>query len=120
MVMLDLAAEGNYVAVRPSGTEPIIKFYTFAFQAPAEIRDVDASRAYLAARLEAVEKDLEDDRRGRVEWRDIHHGGTENTEVEGSRADNVRAAWRCSRKRSLAERSTPFSSHFSVTSVPPW
>jgi len=61
MVMLDLAAEGNYVAVRPSGTEPIIKFYTFAYQAPAEIRDVDASRRDLAARLDAIEKDLKAD-----------------------------------------------------------
>jgi phosphoglucomutase/phosphomannomutase len=58
MVMFDLATEGNYVAVRPSGTEPIVKFYTFAYQPPAEVHDVEASRAYLASRLEAVEKDL--------------------------------------------------------------
>ena len=58
MVMFDLATEGNYVAVRPSGTEPIVKFYTFAYQPPAEVHDVEASRAYLASRLEAVERDL--------------------------------------------------------------
>ncbi len=58
MVMLDFAAEGNYVAVRPSGTEPIVKFYMFAYRPPAEIRDVEASQLELAARLEAVERDL--------------------------------------------------------------
>ena len=35
MVMLDLATEGNYVAVRPSGTEPKVKFYMFTYE-PAE------------------------------------------------------------------------------------
>ncbi len=34
VVMLDLAEEGNFVAVRPSGTEPKVKFYMFAY-APA-------------------------------------------------------------------------------------
>ena len=29
LVFLDLATEGNYVACRPSGTEPKIKFYMF-------------------------------------------------------------------------------------------
>jgi phosphoglucomutase/phosphomannomutase len=61
MVMFDLAAEGNYVAIRPSGTEPIVKFYMFAFEPPAKshaVGDVDASRSRLASRLEAVERDL--------------------------------------------------------------
>jgi phosphoglucomutase/phosphomannomutase len=58
MVMFDLAAEGNYVAIRPSGTEPIVKFYMFAFEPADAVGDVDASRARLTARLEAVEKDL--------------------------------------------------------------
>ena len=40
--MLDLAAEGNYVAVRPSGTEPLVKFYLFAYQLPQSIVDLDA------------------------------------------------------------------------------
>ena len=38
MVMLDLEAEGNYVAVRPSGTEPKVKFYMFAYDPPAAAR----------------------------------------------------------------------------------
>jgi len=58
LVMLDLAAEGNYVAVRPSGTEPLVKFYMFTYQAPGEMTSVDTSRVQLAARLESLEKDL--------------------------------------------------------------
>lgn len=58
MVMLDLAAEGNYVAVRPSGTEPKIKFYLFAFEPPEAIEDVSASRQRLAARLRRIEEQL--------------------------------------------------------------
>lgn len=58
LVMLDLAAEGNYVAVRPSGTEPLVKFYLFAFEPPTTGKDLDATRAALAKRLENVENDL--------------------------------------------------------------
>jgi hypothetical protein len=32
LVMLDLAAEGNCLAIRPSGTEPQVKFYMFAYE----------------------------------------------------------------------------------------
>ncbi len=58
LVMLDLAAEGNSVAVRPSGTEPKIKFYLFAFEPPEAVEDVSASRQRLSARLKQVEDDL--------------------------------------------------------------
>ncbi|MEZ6112414.1 MAG: hypothetical protein R3C99_15560 [Pirellulaceae bacterium] len=34
VVILDLATEGNYVAIRPSGTEPKAKFYIFTFTPP--------------------------------------------------------------------------------------
>ena len=48
MVMLDLAAEGNYVAVRPSGTEPKVKFYMFAYEPPVGAAgDLAASRSRL-------------------------------------------------------------------------
>jgi phosphoglucomutase/phosphomannomutase len=56
--MLGLAAEGNYVAVRPSGTEPKVKFYMFAYAPPAESQDVDAARKMLEERLDAMEADL--------------------------------------------------------------
>jgi len=58
LVMLDLEADGNYVAVRPSGTEPKVKFYMFAFDPPEQITDLKATKSELAARLEAMEQDL--------------------------------------------------------------
>lgn len=58
LVMLDLETEGNYVAVRPSGTEPKVKFYMFAFQSPAAIRDLVATKSAAAERLAAMERDL--------------------------------------------------------------
>lgn len=58
MVMLDLAAEGNYFAVRPSGTEPKVKFYMFTYLPPAESRDLEAAKERLAQRLADLEKDI--------------------------------------------------------------
>ncbi len=58
LVMVDLEPEGNYVAARPSGTEAKVKFYMFAFQPPDRSADLKATRAEVADRLAAVEKDL--------------------------------------------------------------
>ena len=58
MVMLDLAAEGNYVAVRPSGTEPKVKFYMFTYEPPEQIADLADTHAELDKRLSALERDL--------------------------------------------------------------
>ena len=51
MVMLDLAATGNYVAVRPSGTEPKVKFYMFSFEPAEQIANLDATKTECAQRL---------------------------------------------------------------------
>jgi phosphomannomutase len=58
MVMLDLAAKGNYVAVRPSGTEPKVKFYAFTFEPAEQIANLDDTKADCAARLKQLEADL--------------------------------------------------------------
>lgn len=58
LVVLDLALEGNYVAVRPSGTEPKVKLYMFAYEPPEQLANLDDAKADLAARLAAVEADL--------------------------------------------------------------
>jgi phosphomannomutase len=58
LVFLDLATEGNYVACRPSGTEPKIKFYMFAFTPPEQLSNLEAAKAQLEERLDAMEADL--------------------------------------------------------------
>lgn len=56
LVILDLDEPGNYVAVRPSGTEPKVKFYLFTALPPAE--DVEAARKTLKKRLGNIEVDI--------------------------------------------------------------
>jgi phosphoglucomutase/phosphomannomutase len=58
LVILDLANDGNYVAVRPSGTEPKIKFYLFTYTPPEQLSNLDRAKEELAARLDAMEADL--------------------------------------------------------------
>jgi phosphoglucomutase/phosphomannomutase len=58
MVILDLAEEGHFVAVRPSGTEPKVKFYLFTFVPPEQLHLLDVTRAEMDARLAAIEGDL--------------------------------------------------------------
>ncbi len=58
MVILDLASAGNYVAVRPSGTEPKVKFYMFAYDPPAASADLPAIKAAQAVRMKAFGTDL--------------------------------------------------------------
>jgi phosphoglucomutase/phosphomannomutase len=58
LVILDLANDGNSVAVRPSGTEPKIKFYLFTYTSPEQLSNLDRAKEELAARLDAMEADL--------------------------------------------------------------
>ncbi|QDU29211.1 Phosphoglucomutase [Anatilimnocola aggregata] len=58
MVILDLAEEGNYVAVRPSGTEPKVKFYMFTYTPAEQLADLDRTKEEMAARMQAFEVDL--------------------------------------------------------------
>jgi phosphoglucomutase/phosphomannomutase len=58
LVILDLAREGNYVACRPSGTEPKIKFYQFAYTPPEQLANLATAKAELEKRLDAFEVDL--------------------------------------------------------------
>lgn len=58
MVMLDLAEPGNFFAVRPSGTEPKVKFYTFAASGPCALAEVPARKQALRDRLALLEKDI--------------------------------------------------------------
>jgi phosphomannomutase len=46
------------VAVRPSGTEPKVKFYLFAYQAPDSSPEPEEVRGALEKRLSALEAEL--------------------------------------------------------------
>src|SRR5690606_12628435 len=58
MVILDLAAEGHFVAVRPSGTEPKVKFYMFGFVPAEQLHLRDMAQEETAQRLHQIEGDL--------------------------------------------------------------
>jgi phosphoglucomutase/phosphomannomutase len=58
LVMLDLAEPGNFVAVRPSGTEPKVKFYMFTYVAPEMLADLGLSKEEMTERLSSLENDL--------------------------------------------------------------
>jgi phosphoglucomutase/phosphomannomutase len=58
LVILDLDPAGNAVALRPSGTEPKIKFYLFGFEAPENISDLSVTKERVQNRLIALDRDL--------------------------------------------------------------
>ncbi len=58
LVILDLALDGNYVAIRPSGTEPKIKLYMFAYEPPEQLANLDDAKQMLELRLDAMEADM--------------------------------------------------------------
>ena len=58
MVILDLAEPGHYVAIRPSGTEPKIKFYLFTHVPAEQLHLLDEAQAEMDQRLAAIEADL--------------------------------------------------------------
>ncbi len=58
LLILDFQADGNYVAVRPSGTEPKIKFYLFVHHPPEDGVDIARVRQTLDQRLDDLAEDL--------------------------------------------------------------
>ncbi|MEX1039185.1 MAG: phospho-sugar mutase [Pirellulaceae bacterium] len=59
MVILDLEEE-NYVAVRPSGTEPKVKFYMFTYVAPEQLSLLEMTQEEMAHRIAGFETDLKE------------------------------------------------------------
>ncbi len=58
LVILDLEQEGNSVAVRPSGTEPKVKFYVLTRLPASESQDAAQAAAKLKQRLQQIETDV--------------------------------------------------------------
>lgn len=63
MVIIDLkvpgsGAMGNYVAIRPSGTEPKVKFYMFAFEPAEMLANLEDTRQELNERLARIGNEL--------------------------------------------------------------
>ncbi len=58
LIVMDLAEEGNYVAARPSGTEPKIKLYVFTRARKEDSVDLDAADAMLTERIEKLDQDV--------------------------------------------------------------
>ena len=58
MIILDLSETGNYVAVRPSGTEPKVKFYIFTYVAPERLSSLELARQRMQKRVEQFETEL--------------------------------------------------------------
>jgi phosphoglucomutase/phosphomannomutase len=53
-----LERDGNFAAVRPSGTEAKLKFYLFTYLPPTESQDLEKARALCDQRLSQMESDL--------------------------------------------------------------
>ena len=59
LIILETSEEGNYVAARPSGTEPKVKFYMFTYAHPDEISDLATVKIKMSERLDGFARDLE-------------------------------------------------------------
>ena len=58
LLVFETSVEGNYVAARPSGTEPKVKFYMFTYVPKDEIKDLAGQKKQLQERLDAYDKDM--------------------------------------------------------------
>ena len=58
LLMFDTSVEGNYVAARPSGTEPKVKFYMFTYMPSDQITDLADAKQTLQNRLDDYAKDM--------------------------------------------------------------
>lgn len=59
LIFFDLEKSGNYVAARPSGTEPKVKFYLFGFKPAEELHSLEAAEQELAEQIARISADLQ-------------------------------------------------------------
>ncbi|MCH2182932.1 MAG: phospho-sugar mutase [Mariniblastus sp.] len=60
LVFLDTDVPGNYVAARPSGTEPKVKFYLFAHVPPDGLGDLAVAKREMAERINGFQTTLQE------------------------------------------------------------
>ncbi|MCP4461250.1 MAG: phospho-sugar mutase [Planctomycetaceae bacterium] len=58
LIMMKTDIPGNYVAVRPSGTEPKVKMYMFTYVPPGELENLETAKTDMDDRLDAFDKDI--------------------------------------------------------------
>ncbi len=59
LLIFETEIEGNYVAARPSGTEPKVKFYTFTYASPESLTDMNSTKADMSKRIDGYAADME-------------------------------------------------------------
>lgn len=59
IVMFDTTEPGNYIAARPSGTEPKVKFYMFGYVPAEKVDDLEALKQSMADRMDAYAADMQ-------------------------------------------------------------
>ena len=60
MILFELEEEGNYIAARPSGTEPKIKLYMFTFVPAERLSTLELAEDEMNRRLDLMASDLTD------------------------------------------------------------
>ncbi|MEM9943825.1 MAG: phospho-sugar mutase [Planctomycetota bacterium] len=59
VLVFETEIDGNYVAARPSGTEPKVKFYMFTQVAPNQIENLDSVKSEMTRRIDAYASDMQ-------------------------------------------------------------
>ena len=59
VLIFETAIEGNYIAARPSGTEPKVKFYMFTYVPTGEIGDLAETKAAMSKRIDGYAADMQ-------------------------------------------------------------
>ncbi len=58
VLIFETEQEGNYVAARPSGTEPKVKFYMFTYVPADQISDLKMTKSKMQDRISAYSADM--------------------------------------------------------------
>jgi phosphomannomutase len=59
LIFFDLDRKGNYIAARPSGTEPKVKFYVFTFRPAEDLHSLEETERDLAELVKSISVDLQ-------------------------------------------------------------